>query len=96
MNKLILLLFLLPLTALAQEDPPFGCGDTCKLFIPNTLTPDCDNANCDDFQVISNCPLTDFSLKIYDRWGETVFETNDIKTIWHGTDKDDHMVNDMG
>jgi gliding motility-associated-like protein len=29
-------------------------------------------------------PVNDFHLIIYNRWGEKVFETNDINTAWDG------------
>lgn len=56
----------------------------CKeVFIANAFSPNNDNFN-DVLHVKSNC-LTNFSFKIFDRWGEKVFETTDLNYGWDGT-----------
>jgi len=52
-------------------------------FIPSAFSPNNDKEN-DILYVRSNC-LTNFSFKVYDRWGEKVFETSDIEKGWDGT-----------
>lgn len=54
----------------------------CTLFIPTALTANVDGVN-DLFDIIPNCPLVDFELRIYDRWGNKVFETYDYKQKWN-------------
>ena len=55
----------------------------CKLQIPTAFSPNEDNAN-DELQAISNCNISNFSLAIYDRWGDLVFETNSTQEAWKG------------
>lgn len=60
------------------------CGEP-DVFIPNAFTPNNDNAN-DEILVRGN-NIDEFVLRIYDRWGELVFETSDQSTGWDGTFK---------
>ena len=55
------------------------------LHIPNAFTPDDDGLN-DEFKLI-NPPdnVTSFHMYIFNRWGQMVFETNDITRGWNGT-----------
>jgi gliding motility-associated-like protein len=54
-------------------------------FVPNTFTPNGDERN-DVLYVRSNA-LTEIYFAIYNRWGELVFETTDLKKGWDGTYK---------
>ncbi len=58
------------------------CGD---LFVPTAFSPNGDNQN-DILYVKSNC-IIDMNFAIFDRWGEKVFETNDVNIGWDGTVK---------
>ena len=53
------------------------------LFIPNAFSPNDDGEN-DILFVIGNC-IKKLELKIYDRWGEKVFETADPTQGWDGS-----------
>lgn len=55
----------------------------CNVFIPNVFSPNFDGAN-DDFSTFSNCTLPTFSLKVFNRWGALVYETNDQSAGWDG------------
>lgn len=57
----------------------YNCGD---VFLPNAFSPNNDGYN-DEFRIRGNCIVT-IDLKIYDRWGEKVFETNDPLMGWNG------------
>ena len=72
-----------------------GCTDTATVaiyqegivyYIPNTFTPDGDNFN-QEFEPVffSGYDPNSFNMKIFNRWGEVVFETNDSKVGWDGT-----------
>lgn len=53
-----------------------------NFYIPNTFTPDGDGIN-DVFGVIG--PETDsFALKVYNRWGQVVYESIQIQDRWKG------------
>lgn len=71
----------------------FGCDDTVyrELFIepfviyfPNTFTPDKDEFN-NEFNGTFALEMLNWNLKIMNRWGEIIFESNDAKVGWDGT-----------
>ena len=85
-------LYNVTLIAISDE----GCRDTSTLaikvieeevyYVPNSFTPNGDGIN----QVFkpefsTGVSLEDFSLYIYNRWGEIVFESHDINKGWDGT-----------
>ena len=55
------------------------------MFIPNTFTPNKDGHN--DFVYLRGLNIKKLDLRIYNRWGEEIFKTNDIKIGWDGTYK---------
>lgn len=55
----------------------------CQLFAPNAMTPDGDGLN-DLFVVVPSCPITEYRIQIFDRWGSLVFESDDLDTRWNG------------
>lgn len=63
---------------ITQED----CG--CYPFVPNAFTPNNDGYN-DRFKIYHNCLITNFKLKIFNRWGENIFQSEDLNTSWNGT-----------
>ena len=77
-----------------------GCTDTSIIniyvdlfcfdpFIPSAFSPNGDQEN-DILYVRSNC-LTNFTFKVYDRWGEKVFETTDMTHGWDGSFRNEPM-----
>jgi gliding motility-associated-like protein len=56
-----------------------------ELFIPNAFSPDNDGNN-DVFRLRGNT-LSSMHLEIYDRWGEKIFETDDLLGGWNGNYK---------
>ncbi len=68
------------------------CG---KYFIPNVFSPNADGEN-DVFYVYSNLKcVKDFSLKIYSRWGEMLFQTDDPQLGWNGIHNGKTMNSDV-
>jgi gliding motility-associated-like protein len=60
------------------------CGESeCGPFVPTAFTPNGDGNN-EGFRAIFRCPVSNFNLVIYNRWGQKVFESNDPKTEWNG------------
>ncbi len=53
-----------------------------SLYAPNAFTPDGDGIN-DEWQVKGE-KIEKFHLRIYDRWGELLFETRDMSDGWSG------------
>ncbi len=57
---------------------------SCTPYIPNAFSPNNDGVN-DVFRVFSGCPIENFNLQLFDRWGNQVFQSTDIATGWDGT-----------
>lgn len=55
------------------------------LYMPNSFTPNGDGLN-DEYCVLSY-NLLSFDLKIYNRWGQLLFQTNDPGKCWDGSFK---------
>lgn len=71
-----------------------GCSDTANvliefdnsliIYVPNTFTPNGDEMN-QLFKPILPAPATSFRMRIYNRWGEMIFESFDQNEAWDGT-----------
>lgn len=73
-----------------------NCPDTARItvtiqeelifYVPNTFTPDGDEFNNLFLPVFtSGFDPYNYTMTIYNRWGETLFESNDTKFGWDGT-----------
>lgn len=56
----------------------------CPVFIAKAFSPNNDGLN-DSFTIGGACEFTNFHLKIYNRWGDKVFESFDPDKEWDGT-----------
>jgi gliding motility-associated-like protein len=73
----------------------YGCTDSLEklirvenvvsIFSPNTFTPDGDGLNDTWKAHILGIDVRNFQLQIFNRWGETVFESLDPNGEWDGT-----------
>jgi gliding motility-associated-like protein len=52
-------------------------------LIPNIFTPNGDGKN-DVFYIPGVCPDDNYSLQIFDRWGNTMFSTQQRNNVWDG------------
>ena len=80
---------------LTVEDLDSGCFEEydinvrfqneCKniYYVPNIFTPNGDGNN-DSFEVKTNNPEEFISMSIFDRWGNLIFQSNDITQGWDG------------
>ncbi len=57
------------------------CG--CELFLPKAFTPNNDGIN-DVFRPRSDCSISGLEIKIFNRWGETVFRGSQENSAWNG------------
>lgn len=84
--------YLVTLTAISD----LGCRDSTKrivevedeliYYVPNAFTPDEDEFNPTFKPVFSaGYDPNDYRLFIYNRWGELIFQSNDINYGWDGT-----------
>ncbi|MGB3546497.1 MAG: choice-of-anchor L domain-containing protein [Saprospiraceae bacterium] len=71
---------------------PGGCPAAASFFlvvepvesaVPEVFTPNGDGRN-DAFRIFYNGNVRDFTLIVYNRWGQKVFETNDPLEVWTG------------
>jgi len=58
----------------------------CIPYIPLAFTPDNDGIN-EVFKPILTCEPFEYSMAIYNRWGEQVFFTTDPEIAWVGDDQ---------
>lgn len=64
------------------------CIDNCPEYeLPNVFSPNGDGNN-DLFIPLPYQYVKDINIKIYDRWGLIMFETNNPDVMWDGTNKD--------
>ena len=59
----------------------FICGRP-TVYVPNAFTPNLDQAN--DWLYVRGNFITELNFKVFDRWGELVFETQDQSVGWNG------------
>jgi len=61
------------------------CSDQfTRFFIPNAFNPNSIKGNDKFFPFLTFTNYTDYSFLIYNRWGETMFQTNDPRGYWDG------------
>jgi gliding motility-associated-like protein len=63
------------------------------IFVPNAFTPNDDGRN-DDFE-IKGFNIDEFNIAIYNRWGEKVFESNNVRNRWNGKHRDNLVHPDV-
>jgi len=65
----------------------------CDIFIPDAFSPNADGLN-DFFILRTYCnEIQSMYFEIYDRWGNKVFESTDLNTVWDATYKGKQMDN---
>lgn len=55
-----------------------------KYYAPTAFTPDQNGLNDVFIPVFSDASLTDYNLRIFDRWGKTIFMADDPADSWDG------------
>ncbi|MES2800361.1 MAG: PKD domain-containing protein [Bacteroidota bacterium] len=87
---------------------PLGCVDTATVlitiyeelifYVPNSFTPDLDDYNPVFLPIFhSGFDPQDYSLMIYNRWGEVIFESHNAEVGWdgsYGQNREVEMVQD--
>jgi gliding motility-associated-like protein len=83
----------------------FGCKDSIvknilvesafTFYVPNTITPNEDGLNDIFLPKYTEISTTDYSLFIFDRWGNRIFTSADLKTGWNGKFKNETVQEDV-
>lgn len=68
---------------LGYDYSSIGDDCPCMVYIPSAITPDNDGLN-DVLAVSASCSLTNYELRIFDRWGKVVFRSLDPDAVWNG------------
>jgi gliding motility-associated-like protein len=66
------------------------CGPP-EIYVPNAFTPDSDGLN--DELLVRGENIRDLTFKIYNRWGELVFESTNQQEGWDGIWNDSRVEN---
>jgi gliding motility-associated-like protein len=56
-----------------------------ELLIPNAFTPNGDGLNDEFGPLVPQTILENYTMLIYNKWGQLLFETNEISDYWNGT-----------
>lgn len=64
--------------------------DSC-IFVRNATESTVQSVECLDnrFRAYMGCPIANFSITIYNRWGEVLFFSTDIEEIWYADNVQD-------
>jgi gliding motility-associated-like protein len=64
--------------------------EVCTVYAPNAFSPNDDGFN-DKFLPLSDCLLDQFTMRIFNRWGALVYETNNPAAGWDGRFKNKNL-----
>ncbi|MAQ69648.1 MAG: hypothetical protein CMD23_00955, partial [Flavobacteriales bacterium] len=80
----------------------YGCEDEIKKeiqilqdyysYTPDVFTPNNDGVNDTFSPSLLNIDMNTYNLRIYDRWGKEIFETNNYEVGWDGKLQDGTML----
>jgi len=94
-------------TSLIAVDPIWGCRDTitkqvpvienpnCAIKYPNAFTPEAKSDNKFTYGYSEGLVDKDYNLKIFNRWGQLLWETNSRSDKWDGTYKGEVCKQDV-
>lgn len=81
---------------IAHNDPAYGCTDTAfqyievdplfTFYVPNAFTPDDDTKNDTWGPKGDNFEYESYNVKVFDRWGKLVWQTDNHEVGWDGLD----------
>lgn len=55
---------------------------TMYIYVPNSFTPNGDGLN--DYFFVQGEAIQTFKMQVFNRWGDLVFESNDVNSGWDG------------
>lgn len=66
----------------------------CPIYVPNAFSPSKNQIN-DKFEVVFTCPYQHMTMRIYNHWGEKLFESDETTQAWDGRYKGNKVPADM-
>ena len=60
--------------------------EECGVYVPKAFTPNGDGLN-DQFNALTSCSFESYSMQIFNRWGEAIFQTSNPSDKWDGQQK---------
>ncbi len=63
----------------------------CNWALPTAFSPNGDGVN-DDYKIILGCELSNFNCRIYNRWGQKIFESDEQQIGWNGLLKESEQA----
>jgi len=69
-------------------------GEECVDY-PTAFTPNSNGENEIFYAVGVDCNVIEYHLRIFDRWGNFVFECFDVSEGWNGTYRSEDMPKDL-
>ncbi len=82
--------------SLGNEGPrsEIVCVESCSVYVlPNTFTPNADGSN-DLFVPRENRFVTSVDFKVFNRWGNLIYETTDPELNWNGNSNDGKEISE--
>jgi gliding motility-associated-like protein len=73
------------LGCISEDDITVNVEISGDVYVPNLFSPNNDGIN--DFLGIYGFSVKELEFRIYDRWGELVFQSNSMSATWDGTFK---------
>ena len=73
------------LGCISEDDITVNVEISGDVYVPNLFSPNNDGIN--DFLGIYGFSVQELEFRIYDRWGELVFQSNSMSATWDGTFK---------
>jgi gliding motility-associated-like protein len=70
------------------------CLPAYTFYAPNTFTPNNDKRNDFFFPIGEGWDVKTYSLMVFDRWGEKIYETDQVDGWWAGTFKGEEVKED--
>ena len=81
-SKILSILLIVCSTSFSQKDTTNN-RNSCW-FVPNIVSYTCDVNYVDyEFIVMTRCALKTYKINVFNRWGELLFESNDIDKYWN-------------
>lgn len=62
------------------------CPGSCSVYVPNVMTPDCEGVDCELLTISSECTILSYEFKVFNRWGNLMFESDDPENRFDCTD----------